>query len=253
MSYVATEEAYLCHHGVKGMKWGVRRNRDNISGGGKSRRYLQDFDSPGDAKARKIGGQLGVNVKRTAQAAGGKVANRGIAAVNTWDQRAELSKGFAKRAIGNAALGAAGSALRAYGKQTGKAGLEGAGTGLMVAAGTRYVTDAVRTNMKASKLLKDEYSRLEGKRKANELIQMQANKERNRAAAKAQSQQQASKPKAQQQVAKPNPHPNASASRKAVMAVGGAMMNIPGMKTLNNAGMRRAGLAPLYPEKKKKK
>lgn len=241
MSYVATEEAYLCHHGVKGMRWGVRRNRNNVGSSGKSRRYLEDFDSPGDAKARKIGGQLGVNVKRTAQAAGGKVANRGIAAVNTWDQRAELSKGFAKRAIGNAALGAAGSALRAYGKQTGKSGLEGIGTGLMIGAGTRYVTDAVRTNMKASKLLNDEYSRLEGKRKVNELIQMQTNKERNRA------NQQPKKQKA------PDPHPNASASRKAVMAVGGAMMNIPGMKALNNAGMRRAGLAPLYPEKKKKK
>lgn len=47
---------YLCHHGIKGMKWGVRRyqNKDgSLTAAGKKRMYREQFDLEGaDKKTR---------------------------------------------------------------------------------------------------------------------------------------------------------------------------------------------------------
>lgn len=235
MSYIASEEAYLMHHGVKGMKWGVRRARQGISG-----------------RMRSTVG----------------------AYANTRKQRAQIGRNLLTKNAKSGLGMMAGSAAYVYGKSKENSVVAKAGLGLMVASGAKYMTDSTIASYKANKLVKNEYNRLEGKRKVNELIQMQTNKERNRA-----NQSQQSKKSFKQRMIDKHgsadddvegdpsnyswyktkksktskPGSNVSASRKALMGVGGALMHVPGMKTAVNIGYKRAGLNYQYTDKKKKR
>lgn len=263
MSYVATEEAYLCHHGVKGMKWGVRKDR-STGGGRKSsgkqdgiikshvkkqlrkekeflekpvkeqlktrgKQYLsaatiafgaktahtilknygkrdaadlmgaigegmatgakrnlkiglavtagyqgyklgkklyteskradeiiRSYDSPGDAKARKIAGDFGVGVKRGAEALGGKVQNYGKALSNTSQERIKNNEGYQKRNI-ERLLGPKSSEEDDF---------------------NDYI-DRSMTNAKNKTLVRNEYNRLEQERKTQANRKLDENRRRN--------------------------------------------------------------------------
>ena len=202
MSYIASEEAYLMHHGVKGMKWGVRRARQGISG-----------------RMRSTVG----------------------AYANTRKQRGQISRNLLTKNAKSGLGMMAGSAAYVYGKSKGNSVVAKAGLGLMAASGAKYMTDSTIASYKANKLVKNEYNRLEGKRKAKQLIANADAKINN-----AKSQSAPNKPKSQSA-------PNVSGSRKALMGVGGTLMHVPGMKTAVNSSYKRAGLNYQYTDKKKKR
>ena len=118
MNYIAiTNEEALYHHGVKGMKWGVRRYNPFKRGGGKQARYgsvlaYEKRNKKGVSKQRRV--RIGA-IDRVILKKKGFVNKDG--SVTTTDQKKAVKRyaeGKRKMAIASAAVTAAIATGQAY-------------------------------------------------------------------------------------------------------------------------------------------